>query len=410
MQTVLTPSRSIKTPELLKGRSEQLKEIRQSLFSVGRQVFVHGYRGVGKTSLAQTAAFQYQSSDNRPILISCSRNATFLSIMHDVVAQGIPQDPMVHKVALQAKAGVRLPIISGEIIRSTEQGHIPQPQTINECVRLTEYLAKMHSKSPVVVIDEFDLLQDSDEQGKFAEYVKQIGDQDIPLKLIFCGIGESIDELFRAHSSTYRYFHTVKLDRLAWEYRLEIINNAAAHLGIAIDDHTSLRIAKISDGFPHYIHLICEKLFWNVYHSRPNYHVVADLFEVAIRQAADAIAPELKRPYEKATRKYTNEYEEILWAVADNHQLQRPSSEIYESYNRIMRDRNKVALDRKKFNQRMNSLKKESHGAILVATRQGWYEFAEKIVRGYARLRAEQANVKLEIEHPLQRPRLQSMH
>jgi MoxR-like ATPase len=60
---VLSPSRAIESPELLKGRDDQLREIRRAWYQGGRQIFIYGFRGVGKTSLAQTAAFQHQSSD-----------------------------------------------------------------------------------------------------------------------------------------------------------------------------------------------------------------------------------------------------------------------------------------------------------------------------------------------------------
>jgi hypothetical protein len=57
----------------------------------------------------------------------------------------------------------------------------------------------------------------------------------------------------------------VKLERLVWEPRFEIIMTAAEALGIAVDETTKIRIARVSDGFPHFIHLVCEKLFWEVY-------------------------------------------------------------------------------------------------------------------------------------------------
>ena len=59
-----------------------------------------------------------------------------------------------------------------------------------------------------------------------------------------------------------------------------------------------------------------------------------------------------------------------------------------------------AALDRAKFNQRINSLKKPSHGQILLGSRQGWYEFSEKMIRGYVRLRAAEVGVDLGTDHP----------
>ena len=203
-----------------------------------------------------------------------------------------------------------------------------------------------------------------------------------------------------AHESADRYFHTVGLGRLPWEARFEIVRVAADALGIQIDDDAIIRIARISDGFPHYIHFLSEKLFWHVYHKENDGVVTAEIFEAAMSDAAKSMDMKLRGPYELAIQKYTNDYQTVLWATADGHELRRRSSDIFESYKRIMIQRRTHALDRARFNQRINSLKQPSHGAILSATRQGWYEFTEKVIRGYIRLRAEQDGVILEADHP----------
>ena len=91
----------------------------------------------------------------------------------------------------------------------------------------------------------------------------------------------------------------------------------------------------MSDGFPHFIHLVCEKLFWIVY-ELGNTTATPDNYEAAVHKAVAEINTHLKIPYEKATKKYSNDCGEVLWAVADDHQLQRPSREIYACYTRIM--------------------------------------------------------------------------
>jgi hypothetical protein len=62
----------------------------------------------------------------------------------------------------------------------------------------------------------------------------------------------------------------------------------------------------------------------------------------------------------------------------------------------------KEPLPRAQFYQRMNRMKEPALSSILVGTRSGWYEFREKMMRGYARMRAAQQGVALEAEHPLQ--------
>jgi hypothetical protein len=85
--------------------------------------------------------------------------------------------------------------------------------------------------------------------------------------------------------------------------------------------------------------------------------------------------------------------------------LQKRSADIFDSYVRIMHSVGLSPLERERFNARMNNLKKLAYAEILTGTRQGWYEYREKVIRGYARLRAEQKGITLEIEHPLQKRR-----
>jgi len=406
MGRVLSPSRAIESAELLKGRDDQLREIRKAWYQSGRQIFIYGYRGVGKTSLAQTAAHQHQSSEGLPIRVICEQDTTFSRVVRDIFSRAFPSDPRVAKEKIDAGGGLKLGALSAEVKKSIEHGDPPEPKSINEAVQITEYLLALHSKEPVIIIDEFDQLESKSEQAKFAAYVKEIGDRNLRCKLIFCGIGESIDKFFASHESAYRQSHAVKLERLVWEPRFEIIITAADALGIAVEETTKIRIARVSDGFPHFVHLVCEKLFWAVYEdSTDDMRVTPDNFERAINDSVSVIEPYLKTPYEKATHNYSNDCEPILWAVADDHQLQRPTREILASYERIMERNGREPLPRAQFYQRMNRMKEPSLGSILVGTRTGWYEFREKMMRGYARMRAAQQGVALEAEHPLQSKR-----
>ena len=262
------------------------------------------------------------------------------------------------------------------------------------------FLSENTENRLVIVVDEFDLIECRQEQIVFTNFLKQVSDQHVSATFIVCGIGESVEALMEAHGSADRYFHTEGLGQLPWEARYEIVENAAQALGIKIDKDTVIRIARISDGFPHYVHLISEKLFWRVFEAKNDGVVVPELFELAMSDASEAMDMKLRRPYEDATQKYRNDYESVLWAVADGHELRRRSADIFVSYERIMKPRKEQALDRSKFNQRINRLKKENHAKILTGTRQGWYEFTETMIRGYVRLRAEQEGVNLEIDHP----------
>ncbi|MGK7754376.1 MULTISPECIES: AAA family ATPase [unclassified Roseovarius] len=402
---VLSPARPLQSAEFLRGRHQQLAEIKQALYQPGRHILIHGLRGVGKSSLAQTAAYAL-AREQDPILVGCDRHSTFQSIVREIFDEVDRRDPRLRQRASEVSGSFsRFGLTFGGKVQEVK-GAAELPASTNDAVRLVQYLCEVCASAPVIVIDEFDLVEDRDEQERFATFIKLVSDKHVNAKFIFCGIGESVDAIMSAHGSADRYFHTVGLGQLPWEAREEIITTAADAVGVDVDRDTSIRIARISDGFPHYVHFLSEKLFWQVFYKKSDGVATPNDFGEAMLAASQSMEMRLRAPYEKATRKYNNDYETVLWAVADGHELIRPSKEIFASYETMMRQLSDEPLDRAKFNQRLNSLKKTSHAAILTGSRAGWYEFTEKMVRGYVRLRAETAGVELEVDHPrIQRSR-----
>jgi hypothetical protein len=255
---------------------------------------------------------------------------------------------------------------------------------------------------PAIVIDEFERIQDAAERMLFADFIKQIGDQSIPIKLIFCGVGSSLGDLLDSHHSCYRYLTAVGLERLKVGPCLEIIQGASDALHVSIEDNTRIRIAQTSDGFPHYVHLLTENSLWCIFED-PQTIAISEPrhYSGAVTAAVIDIEPHLKGIYENATLKYKSDYEVVLWALADHDSLKRRSIDIYGSYKRIVLSRGETPLDRERFTQRINTLKRPTHASILKASRQGWYEFSEAVVRGYVRLRAEAQGIELGNDHPL---------
>jgi len=116
-------------------------------------------------------------------------------------------------------------------------------------VSIIGYLADKHSQRPVIVIDEFERITDAAERMLFADFIKQVGDQSVPVRLLFCGIGSSLGDLLDAHHSCYRYLTAVPLERFRDPTLVsEIIVSAFQALGIGVEDTTAYRIARISDG------------------------------------------------------------------------------------------------------------------------------------------------------------------
>lgn len=408
---VLSASRPIHSIEHLKGRDKELDTIKKSLYAPGRHVFVYGDRGVGKSSLGHTAAYQYQSSDASPIFVSGSPDDTFNTVIANIVSQAVRR-PRTESVKTTKSLSVELGGI--KIGEGSEIAGIDTAAAIRstgDAVALLEQVAEKRGGSTAVVIDEFDAISDPAERNKFAALLKQVGDRSVNLKFIFTGIGKSLDELLGAHQSSYRQLETVELPRLGWDARREIVQAAADAFGLELDNNVNWRIAMVSDGFPYYIHLITEKILWAAFSVEEAVSEIGPtLFAHGLGDAILSTSAELKRPYEKAVVHHP-EMEDLVWATSDHDDLTRSLGDIFQSYGAIVvkRGDGRQPLDRAKFSTQIRKLKGAAFGSVLVQEdgRLGWYSYREKMLRGYVRMQAEANGVELTGERPTPK---QSMH
>src|ERR1700676_772653 len=155
----------------------------------------------------------------------------------------------------------------------------------------------------------------------------------------------------------------------------------------------------ISDGFPHYIHRMCEELFWEMFEDPADCTTpTIDHYREAVIQSVLGIEQHLKHTYEQAVMKEAPGYEHVLWAMADHADLIRKTESIYDSYVALSNragDEISTILDRQTVVTRLNMLKNASCGRILASAKKGWYYFRENIIRGYVRLRAEEQGCEL---------------
>ena len=83
---VVRPSQPIDASEFLFGRDRQYEAMRAALYAPGRHSFIFGNRGVGKSSLAHSIAFDLQEQAE-PILLSCDESTTMESIVTDALRE-----------------------------------------------------------------------------------------------------------------------------------------------------------------------------------------------------------------------------------------------------------------------------------------------------------------------------------
>lgn len=397
----LTPSDSIKTPERLFGRERTLTTIDRAFSSPGRQIFIYGDRGVGKTSLAQTTAYLHTGIENPPIYVMCGRTNNFSQTVQAIGNAVIPVEQRLERLTTGGSfnfsaAGFGV----GMSDPANQNTGIAAPQSLTEALDIIRYVANKRRNTTIIVMDELERVEGEAEREKLAEFMRNIPELDADVRFIFCGIMHDVDQLLTSHPSAGRILETIELKRLNHSDLWKILTVVAEKLNVELQQEALTRISQISDGFPHYVHLIGEALFWSMFddpqtvkRSGPGH------FKAAITGALQRVESALRVQYERATKKTRNteDYEEALWALADSTSDKRQISSIYESsYKWIMAKRpTRTLLRREQLNQRYLSLKKESHSHIVAGYGSGWFAFRENIMRGYVRLRAEAEGIDL---------------
>ena len=105
----LTPSTAIEDPHRLFGRDNMLKTIERSLNSEGRHVFIYGDKGVGKTSLAKTAARLNNIDGEVPIYIPCGSNISFFEVIQYVGREKLNLNSRLSGKSTESNLKINLP-------------------------------------------------------------------------------------------------------------------------------------------------------------------------------------------------------------------------------------------------------------------------------------------------------------
>jgi hypothetical protein len=95
-----------------------------------------------------------------------------------------------------------------------------------------------------VVIEQFDQIATEIERTHFANFIKQASDRSIPVRFFGCGVSQAVKNLLGAHESCY----------LIEDMPPSPPADAVLKVSEALEP-----------GTPHYVYLLSEKLFWEMF-------------------------------------------------------------------------------------------------------------------------------------------------
>ncbi len=288
---VFSPAAPIDRRDLFAGRIRQLTRLVDTVRTKGQHAVIFGKRGVGKTSLANICkdilTHGIGGSAVRTVKVNSSSGETFESLWRKALGE-ITTPIDTGGATLGLRPEVRTETLSAA-------GLLPENPTPTNVRRVLDQLGEV-----VVIFDEFDRLQAANVTKMFADTIKELSDAGSPSTVVLVGVADSIDGLVKEHHSIERALCQILMRRMTGEELAEILTKATSELEMRMEEKAARLVILLSQGLPHYTHLLGMSACRAAIDDGRLRVTVADV-EQGIRNCLEDAQQSVRRAYQVAT-------------------------------------------------------------------------------------------------------------
>jgi Cdc6-like AAA superfamily ATPase len=301
---VFTPSSPINSRDLFSGRIEQVQAVVNAINQAGQHVIIFGERGVGKTSLSRVINEYLPSNEHIfSIMLNCEEAMDYKTLFRCILSE-IKVKKETQGIGFDAAPIIELLSLADQV---DDAGITPNT---------LRHLFNNLGVKFIITLDEFDRLTDDTTKKRLADTIKNFSDYSVDVTFILVGVADAVQNLITDHESTERALVQVAMPRMSDDELKEIIKNGAEKLELSFQERIMERIVSLSQGLPHYAHLLslhaCQRAVLN------NRSVVQeDDFDFAVKESIKKAQQSLKDAYYKATSSARgNLFQQVLLAAA----------------------------------------------------------------------------------------------
>lgn len=169
----------------------------------------------------------------------------------------------------------------------------------------------------LIVVDEADRVRDSRVKAMLADTIKSLSDHSANVTLVIVGVADDVDGLIAEHQSIERCLVQVRMPRMSSPEVGEIVDKGMEVCDLTADSAARARIVLLSEGLPHYTHLLAQEAAFAAV-ERGQTRIRAAEVEQAIQRALDKVQQSILSLYHRATvsPRKDNLYRQVLTACA----------------------------------------------------------------------------------------------
>lgn len=287
---VFSPAAPIDERALFAGRRRQLRAVIDAISQRGQHAIIYGERGVGKTSLGNVLS-EFLTGAQRLVLaprINCDSKDDFGSLWRKILSE-IQISREVRGIGFAAENRLEAENLADRL---------PQNVTPDDVRKVLTLLGR--SALLIIIIDEFDRLPKGPTSALFADMIKTLSDHSVSATLVLVGVGDSVDQLIAEHESVERALVQIPMPRMSKDELHEIINRGLERLSMEIDVDALDQILLLSQGLPHYTHLLGLHAAREALDADTR-QIAQPHVDQAIHMALDQAQQSIRNAYHKAT-------------------------------------------------------------------------------------------------------------
>ncbi|WP_422024743.1 AAA family ATPase [Pyruvatibacter mobilis] len=363
--------------DLFAGRATEIRKMLSAVMEKSKHVVLFGERGVGKTSLSN---------------IFWKRFGRTIKSFVVARVQASPSDDFS---SLWIRA---LDELQSSGTSAGKEAYFPfdtSYETISPS-EIRKELQKCGSNSvPIIIIDEYNEIIDSDAKTLTANLIKELYDFAITTTIILVGVAENIGELVSDHKSIGRALIHVPLNRMSESELREIIEKRASRTCMSFSGDAIWTIVTLSRGLPFFTQTLSKHAALHAIENR-RLTVTNDDVEASMERFIQETETSFKDAYRSATRSnQPNNFEQSLLACAladTDDEGFFTANDVVDPYSAIMKEKKRIAH----FEKHLRRFSSEDGGNILIkrgGDRQQTFRFSDPMMQPYVIIRGIQSEM-----------------